>query len=328
MSAKQFFKGTAFKCIVVLLSIVLICGVLLTICNSLFFVSAEEKLARAFKKLYGEEVAYETQVTDDAISITDCKINDVYKITTYDGDYLINATGAGGYSNGTVTCWVIVTVKDGAVDGVKNVSIASNVGQSFITKVTGSAIEEVIGKQDEAGFTSYNTENIKTGATFSLGAVANAMNGAVEYVNAKYCGNVSKFADFAYSKYIDETTTVTVADGVATYTITTKTVSPTHSFRITIKVDATKKITAYTITENGSTTPEWEAKMSAEAKNLVGKSLADIVALVDPFTTDDGSYDSSAELKTNATKSNFLCYTSGAFATANYDKVIELGGVN
>ncbi len=328
MSAKQFFKGTAFKCIVVLLSIVLICGVLLTICNSLFFVSAEEKLARAFTKLYGEEVAYETQTTDDTINITDCTVNEVYKITTYEGDYLVNATGAGGYSNGTVTCWIIVTTKDGAVEGIKNVSIASNVGQSFITKVTGSAIDAVIAKQDEAGFTSYNTDNIKTGASFSLGAVANAMNGAVEYVNAKYCGNVSKFADFAYAQYIDEATTVTVADGVATYKIVTKANSPAKSFEITIKVDGTKTITDYTITKNGSTTPEWEAKMSAEAKNLVGKSLSDIETIVNPFVKEDGSYDASAELKTGASRSNFLCYMAGAFATANYDKAIALGGVN
>ena len=36
MSAKSFFKSTAFKCIVVLLSIVLLCSVFLTICNAPF----------------------------------------------------------------------------------------------------------------------------------------------------------------------------------------------------------------------------------------------------------------------------------------------------
>lgn len=60
MSAKSFFKSTAFKCIVVLLSIVLLCSVFLTICNALFYVSDEERLNRALSELYdGESVTTE-----------------------------------------------------------------------------------------------------------------------------------------------------------------------------------------------------------------------------------------------------------------------------
>ena len=33
MTAKQFFKSQAFKCIAVLLSILLVCGILLTVCT-------------------------------------------------------------------------------------------------------------------------------------------------------------------------------------------------------------------------------------------------------------------------------------------------------
>ena len=58
MNAKEFFKGTAFKCIVVLLSIVLICGVLLTFANALFAVSDQERLDRAIADIYGEQVEY------------------------------------------------------------------------------------------------------------------------------------------------------------------------------------------------------------------------------------------------------------------------------
>ena len=52
MSAKSFFQSTAFKCIVVLLSIVLLCSVFLTICNALFYVSDDERLNRALSELY------------------------------------------------------------------------------------------------------------------------------------------------------------------------------------------------------------------------------------------------------------------------------------
>ena len=40
-SVKEFFKSTAFKCIYVLLAIVLVCGVLLAFCNDLFEVTAK-----------------------------------------------------------------------------------------------------------------------------------------------------------------------------------------------------------------------------------------------------------------------------------------------
>lgn len=60
MSAKSFFQSTAFKCIVVLLSIVLLCSVFLTICNALFYVSDDERLNRALSELYdGESVTTE-----------------------------------------------------------------------------------------------------------------------------------------------------------------------------------------------------------------------------------------------------------------------------
>ena len=68
MSAKSFFKSTAFKCIVVLLSIVLLCSVFLTICNALFYVSDEERLNRALSELYdGESVTTELAPGADAL---------------------------------------------------------------------------------------------------------------------------------------------------------------------------------------------------------------------------------------------------------------------
>ncbi|MDE6850823.1 MAG: hypothetical protein K2J54_05815, partial [Clostridia bacterium] len=105
MTVKQFFKSTAFKCIAVLMSILLVCGILLTICNSLFYVSAEEKLARAISKIYGDSVTYEVETVDSEITVTSAQVLEVYEITTekYEGDYLLKVKGNGGYGGGSVT---------------------------------------------------------------------------------------------------------------------------------------------------------------------------------------------------------------------------------
>lgn len=320
MSAKQFFKSTAFKCIAVLLSIVLVCGVLLTICNSLFYVSAEERLDRAISKIYGEEVAYEVDSVDDGVALTSATVSEVYRITTYEGDYLLKVTGGDGFSGGTVTCWVRVNASaDGAV--VKKISIDSNVGQSYISKISGGALDSLVAKQESEDFSSFNTNGIKTGATFSMGAISNAANGAMAYVSAKYLGTVSKFDGYQYSGYIDEATTVSVSGTEVTYNIVTKSLSPAGAFSIAISVDAvdgSAKITSYKINTNGSTTATWEANMSEEAKNLNGKTLTEIEALLSPHLV-DGIYTDNA-IQTGASRSNFLCYSAGAFATANYDK--------
>ncbi len=184
MTAKQFFKSKAFKCIVTLLAILLVCGVMLTICNALFFVSAEEKLQRAISKIYGEEVEYNIAEPDSSVTLTSSRVEEVYEITTYEGDYLLKVTGFEGYSGGTVTCWVLANVSDGVK--IKKITIDSNVNQSFIWKVSDGALQTLVGKQDAAGFEKFDMDGIKTGASYSMGAISNAANGALEYVKAKY----------------------------------------------------------------------------------------------------------------------------------------------
>jgi hypothetical protein len=317
MSAKQFFKSTAFKCIVVLLSIVLICGIFLTICNSLFYVSDEERLSRAISKLYsGEDVTYETIEVDDKISTTNSTINSVYKITSdnHSGEYLVSSTGEGGYQSGTVTCWIIIGVKDGEIDGIKKVNIASNVNQSFINKNGDSDIQTIIDQQNVASFSSYSTGNLHTGATMSLGAIANSMNGAVSYIKQTVLGAVSKFAEYEYNSLIDETTTISVANGVVTYNIVTASNSPAKSFSITVKVGSDKTITEYTVTTNGSTSSDYANAMYA-VSNYVGKSLAELQTL--------GTSIDNGTIKTGATKSSQLTVNAALFAVANYDKAVE-----
>ena len=125
MTAKQFFKSTAFKCIAVLLSILLVCGILLTICNSLFFVSEEERFARAVNKIYGKSVETEQVViTDDmTIKFSASEVTEAHKVID-DGNYLIKSTGKQGFG-GDVICWVVVRMsEDGkSVLGAGNIAI-------------------------------------------------------------------------------------------------------------------------------------------------------------------------------------------------------------
>lgn len=188
MTLKEFFKSTAFKCIIVLLAIVLICGILLTICNTLFYVSDEERFARALNKIYGYEVTTEEVSTEEfETSYTNGTVNSAYYVTD-DGNYLVNVTGTNGYQGGTVTCWVVVVMTDGAVSGVGNVVIDSNSGQSYISKVSDDALA-YFGENYESGgsfaVSDIKSEGLTGGATYSMTAIVNAVNTALEFVRSQ-----------------------------------------------------------------------------------------------------------------------------------------------
>ena len=84
----NFFKSTAFKCVTVLVCLMVVLGGALALLNSLWSVSPEERTARAIKKIYGTEVSYVTLLDIDsqvegvnktAIEYTDLgKINKIY----------------------------------------------------------------------------------------------------------------------------------------------------------------------------------------------------------------------------------------------------------
>ena len=328
MTAKQFFKSTAFKCIAVLLSIMLVCGVLLTFCNALFYVTDKERTARAIAKVFPGEEVTTADYTEDALNeehaeTVNYEVTAAYSMTgEREGMYLLTVVGLNGYQSGTVTCWVLVnTTLDGEgnrqFDGIERVVVTGNEKQSFISKISDSAIQSVIDKQDSDGFTAYNTTGISTGATFSLGAIANAMNGARDYVNRVYCGAISDYADYEYNDYISDATTVTVDGTNVNYTIVTISNGPANAFTIEITVGSDGRISAYEIKVNGSngTAPDGQTyfdKMSAIAKNLTGQNLASLEAMLD-----DGS------LSTGATRSNTLCVQAALFATANYERALE-----
>lgn len=191
MTVKQFFKSTAFKCIATLLIIVLICTVFLTVCNSIFYVSAEEKFDRAITKIYGKPVATE-EITLSGLT-TDFEyssVNEAY--TVEDGNYLIKSTGKEGFG-GSVTCWVVVLMEDGAIHGIKSVVVDSAPGESYLSKCKDklaefSRIEYTDGFVYEVGFQHggriEGKDYIKSGASLTMRAVSNAVNGAIEFVKA------------------------------------------------------------------------------------------------------------------------------------------------
>ena len=80
MSAKQFFKSTAFKCIVTLLCVLLISGIFLTIMNALLEVTPEEKRDRAISKIYGTTVSVE-DVAINGYKDDSATIDEAYKVT-------------------------------------------------------------------------------------------------------------------------------------------------------------------------------------------------------------------------------------------------------
>lgn len=188
MSAKQFFKSTTFKCIITLLCVLLVSGVFLTIMSGLLAVTDQERFDRAINKIYGKPVKYsELQSADYNDNGT---IDGAYLIE--DGNYLIKATGTGGYDNGTVTCWVVVEVENKTIKGIGKVVIDSNKNQSYIDRVTSKALDQ---------FSEFYEDDIVyspsliTGATVmgTKNAICNAVNAALDYVRVQ-CGGVESEA--------------------------------------------------------------------------------------------------------------------------------------
>lgn len=181
MTAKQFFKSTAFKCIITLLCVLLISGVFLTVMNGLLEVSPEERFQRALSKIYGKSVGYTPVAVANYNS--NATIEEAYEME--DGNYLVKSTGKGGFENGTVTCWVVVEYKSGAVIGVGKVIIDSNKGQSYIDRVSDKALNQFSQLYENE---IIYTESMITGATVkgTKTAICNAVNGALDYVNYSF----------------------------------------------------------------------------------------------------------------------------------------------
>lgn len=328
MTVKQFFKSNVFKCIAVLLCVLLISGVFLTVMSGLLEVTDEERFNRAINKIYGKPVKTEQLVAENYNS--NAVIEAAYKVKD-DGNYLIKSTGKGGFENGTVTCWVVVVVKGGKVAGVKNVTIDSNKGQSYIGKISQSFLKSFETNPAEDFYFTTSDGYLTGGASMSSNAICNAVNGAVDYVNAKL-GNASNdiYADFEYVKNIitKETSHVYNAETQEViFHVVTNGYGNAAKFTIDVTVGEGGIITAYVIAVNGST-GGYAASMNKDILNgslFVGKNIDGVEAILKGGADleDYGSLDGSS-LTSGATQSNFLCLNAAAFAAANYENIIAL----
>ena len=183
MTVKQFFTSQAFKCIIVLLVIALIAGGLLAILNDVLSVSEEERTMRAIEKVYGEEMQYEELIFEENQLTNDYgSLSKVYLLEN--GNYLVQATGGNGYKGGTITVWVVLTVKDGAFAGIEKVVLESYEKQTLMSKLTYDVYsahnDEITG---DVYFTT-SGEGIKvliSGATYSTNALNNAVDCALKF---------------------------------------------------------------------------------------------------------------------------------------------------
>ena len=99
--------------------------------HGLLEVTAEEKLSRAISKIYGKNVTTEiSEVKNKELDLA--TIEEAYCVTSEGGNFLVKSTGKGGFA-GTVTCWVVVEIKDNKISGVGKVAIDSYVGETQIS---------------------------------------------------------------------------------------------------------------------------------------------------------------------------------------------------
>lgn len=149
-------------------------------------VTEQERFDRAINKIYGKPVTTESVAVENYND--NATIDEAYRIKD-DGNYLVKATGKGGYDNGTVTCWVVVNVDGGSIKGIDKVVIDSNKSQSYIGNISDRFLAS-FSEYDGTPFNAYSGM-IKTGATMSANAICNAVNAAIDYVNSKWLGNVT-----------------------------------------------------------------------------------------------------------------------------------------
>lgn len=339
MTVKQFFKSTAFKCLIALLCVLLVSGVFLTIMNALLKVTDEERFERAINKIYGKSVKTEAVAVTEQLNEDNYHIEEAYLVKD-DGNYLIKSTGKGGFDNGTVTCWVVVVVKGGAVNGVDKVVIDSNTKQSYIGNINSAFLDGFKTNFNPDVPYNANVGFVKTGATFSGNAICRAVNGAVDFVNAKF-GNVKEdiFKDKNYTKYIDTASTKAEYDeenNLVKFEVVTsgakyKGDNKAGAFTIRINVDAlTGVITDYEILIDGSTGASFSGYMLSKIKPdgnfiFIGMNLDAVIAFLNNGIELEYPGDGAATpIQSGASQSVHQCLYAAAFATENYKLLVPV----
>lgn len=333
MTAKQFFKSTAFKCLAVLTCVLLVSGILLAVCWGFLEVTDEERFNRKIGAVYGGETvtATEKDLSGKDLNSNNAVIEKLWYIEEKN-DYLVQASSRG--YGGNITCWVAVNMKENKteVNGITKVILYSvgdaaeligNIPDSVYAKFSEEYTDGKVFKYGYESGTSHGSDTIETGATSSMTAICNDVNSAVAFVKAYASGELATnpYEGYEYTDYLDNSTAVSVNGTTAEYSIVTQG-EIWGKFNITIHVTPdgnVKKITRYEITKNGSSVmpdKDYGADMSPQALDLNGKTLDDIKGYL-------ADASQGGALHTGATISNKHCYYAAAFALANYDRVIS-----
>ncbi len=331
MTVREFFKSTAFKSLAVLLTIVIVAGGLLAICNDLFYISPEERFARSLAKIYGDSATVERTVEVTAENGTFAKgtVEDCYLMS--DGNYLVKSVGKDAYKNGTITVWTVIKVTDGKLSGIGKVlfeetSVGSYFGVSDAFLSEFSAYDEAVSEGKR--FSNDGDSGIAhpyTGASFSANAFNNAVNTAIDFVN-EVCLGVKEeklpFEDFV--NLAESTVTADSATQTVTYSLMMKANAPVPAFRVNVTVKE-GVITAYSHEGSYHTKPTYVVDESiVDGTFFLNKTKENILAVVSETGVPNLA---GASLTTGATisSSSFLC--GGAFALCNYDFYLQGGNV-
>ena len=185
MTVKEFFKSNTFKCIITLLSILLVCGILLTIAYGFLEVTDDIRLSRAINKIYGYEVGTPENLADENGVIENSTLENATIMEAYfipsESDYLIKSKGKGGFG-GTVRCWVSIKIENGAITYVSKVVVEGSDGETFLNNI------DFLDKFPETPYTGQQFGFVTSGASMSSAAINHAVNGAVEFVNGVLAG--------------------------------------------------------------------------------------------------------------------------------------------
>ena len=328
MTAKQFFKSTAFRALAVLLAITIVAGGLLAIFNDLLYITDEERFNRVIEEIYGGNAKVEKTILstdDEAMTFDNGTVSQVYLMD--DGNYLIQATGKNGYNGGTVTVWVVHNFERSSWKGIGKVVYESNTSQTQMGTFSSSYYELFTQYNDEILddmlFSAEGEANtvpaLVAGSSRTSRAFCNAVNTSILYVKSELLGQEVVTYKYEYEKYIDMDNSVIEAD-LATKTLNLSLTVKANGEAGAFVIDITVKngtITAYEIKTNGST-DGYEGDMNADYLDgtfFLEKDAAAIKAILDGS---DVSLDGGT-ITSGASYSNFSCLIAAAFATANFD---------
>lgn len=110
------------------------------------------------------------------------------------GQYLVEATGRGGYKGGTVTAYTAFNVENGALTGIYKVVITGNVSQSFISEMDNEYLSHYTTEKANGivsgseYFSTADSDYIVTGATMVANATNNAVNAGMYFLRTQVLG--------------------------------------------------------------------------------------------------------------------------------------------